>query len=188
MPVNSPNLAKSPKDLGMSRADLWAFVALLALDEYLQFTKTQCVNDNYALMCGDKSTPCYSPMPNYRKMFKTGRSDCIGREGASELQQYLASNAEAHPHLGGNGEMAVKYFKDNFSMTGKAALALMGVHTVGRFNPISSHTDYAWTRQHHHNKHEIFNNEYFRNLALRPAKTQVRKKFWRNSTNESCKI
>ncbi len=129
MPAHSPNLVKSPKDLGMSRADLWAFVGLLALDEHLQFTKTECAYDNYSQMCGYNSSACYSPLPNYQKLFKTGRTDCIAKEGASELHQYLASKVEAHPHLAGNGEMTVKYFKDNFNMNGQAALALMGAHT-----------------------------------------------------------
>ena len=32
MGKDAPNLEASPKDLGMSRADLWAFAGLVALD------------------------------------------------------------------------------------------------------------------------------------------------------------
>ncbi len=135
------NLRASPKDLGMSRADLWTFAGLVALNDYLQFTKGYCFHYNYNITCGDESTPCYSPMPDYARQFRTGRRDCLPKAHASEKNQYRASKVEVHPHEGGNGEMTVKYFADHFGMNGRQALALMGGHTVGQFNAITAHRE-----------------------------------------------
>ena len=166
---NSKNLDKSPKDLGMSRADLWAFVGLLALDEHLQYTKSHCEFNTKAMNCGDNSTTCYTPIPRYWKLFKTGRKDCTAKDHASELQQYVANKVEAHPSHGGNGKMTVEYFQQKFNMKPYQALALMGAHTLGKFNPISSRLDYSWVRSHYSRRNSFFNNEYYKILALRPA-------------------
>ena len=39
-----PKLEASPKDLGISRADLWSFAGLAALDRSLRYTKDACYN------------------------------------------------------------------------------------------------------------------------------------------------
>ena len=84
---NHPNLPKSPFELGISRADLWAFAALVALDEVQLKTKKLCHDKPFTMMCGDNSTSCFSPYPMSGKfMFKTGRSDCIPKSGATEFQ------------------------------------------------------------------------------------------------------
>ena len=167
------SLPDSPKNLGISRADLWAFTGLVALDEYMMHSKTVCNHLNYNMTCGDESTPCYTKLPwSYTRLFKYGRSDCQPADHATEKQGYLASQVEAHPHLGFNGEMTVNYFKDKFKMNGKQALALMGVHTVGRFNPLTSKNDYSWVRDFSE-RPRLFNNEYFKNLALKPQKVKV---------------
>ena len=166
------NLEKSPKDLGISRADLWAFAGLLAMDEHLQFTKSFCEHNSMLMNCGDNSTTCYTPMHKYWKLFQTGRKDCIAADHASELQQYVASKVEAHPSHGGNGEMTVKYFREKFNMAPYKALALMGAHTIGKFNPINSRLDYSWVRSHYSHRNDFFNNEYYKILALRPAKVK----------------
>ena len=74
MDKDAPNLDESPKDLGMSRADLWAFAGLVALDGLQKKTRKSCEKNLYAAMCGDNSTSCFSPFPeNSRLLFKTGR-------------------------------------------------------------------------------------------------------------------
>ena len=58
----------------MSRADLWAFAGLVALDSMQAETKKLCNEKSFAAMCGDNSTSCFAPFPNESKlMFKTGR-------------------------------------------------------------------------------------------------------------------
>ena len=74
MGKDAPNLEASPKDLGMSRADLWAFAGLVALDGLQKKTMKSCEKNLYAAMCGDNSTSCFSPFPeSSRLLFKTGR-------------------------------------------------------------------------------------------------------------------
>ena len=99
MPKKMENLEKSPKDLGISRADLWAFASLVALDELMQHTKSSCKYYEKDYTCGDKNAQCYAPLPNtYYTMFKTGRKDCVPKEGVLETQKYVASKIENHPN------------------------------------------------------------------------------------------
>ena len=75
MPKKAPKLDASPYDLGMSRADLWAFAGLLALDHFQIETQKLCNNEAYAATCGNTTTSCFSPFPEEsRLLFKTGRS------------------------------------------------------------------------------------------------------------------
>ena len=74
MGSDSQNLDASPKDLGISRADLWAFAALIALDEVQKHSRDLCEEMQYNLTCNDWSTACWSKFPRgqARKMFLTG--------------------------------------------------------------------------------------------------------------------
>merc|ERR1712018_282144 len=47
-----PNLDASPYELGMSRADLWAFAGLVALDFFQLRTDELCTEEEYAATCG----------------------------------------------------------------------------------------------------------------------------------------
>ena len=82
------NLEASPKDLGMSRADLWAFAALAALDDTLKESRELCETVPEELTCNDWTSSCYSPFPQGKaeSLFKTGRSDCIPSSTATEKQ------------------------------------------------------------------------------------------------------
>jgi len=172
--MNGPNLEASPKDLGMSRADLWAFTSLVALDEVQNHSRDLCQTMQYNLTCNDWSTPCWSKFhPGHaRKMFVTGRSDCIPSSTATSKQGYLASKVEIAPDQNANGPKTAQYFKDNFNMKPKEALALMGAHTIGRYSGFQTHIDYAWVRAKHSVRNEVFNTEYFQTLAARPMHTK----------------
>ena len=167
-----PNLSASPYNLGISRADLWAFAGLLALDEIQSETKTICDEKPFSSMCGDNSTSCYAPFPESGKsMFKTGRSDCIPKTGASEFQGYLTDRIENQPKPDGNGNMTLSFFDDAMGLTGREGLALMGAHTIGRFHPlVISDNDYGWMNAGKQNK--LLNNKYYKILAERDAKVQ----------------
>ena len=87
-PKNAPKLKKSLKKIGVSRADLWAFASLVALDEVLKTTKSRCragwVKET---MCG---YPCdHKITDDVLTMFKTGREDCKPKDGASNNHKYL---------------------------------------------------------------------------------------------------
>ena len=61
-PEDAPTLEQSPKDLGISRADLWAFAGVLALDESSRRSRAYCDSFNVNLTCGDFS-PCFVSFP-----------------------------------------------------------------------------------------------------------------------------
>ena len=77
-------------------------------------------------------------------IYTLGRSDCIPSSTATSKQGYLASKVEIAPDQNANGPKTAQYFKDNFNMKPKEALALMGAHTIGRYSGFQTHIDYAW--------------------------------------------
>ena len=168
-------LEKSPKDLGISRADLWAFAGLVALDEFQQKTKSFCDWDEDGHTCG--FTQCYSPFDSekFQSMFQTGRTDCDPKAGANTKHQYLSDKKEVHPNQHGNGNDSVNYFQEHFGLGPRAGLALLGIHTIGQFNPMTAHMTYSWCKDND-DRNELFNNEYYQTLAERPYR--VTKKCW----------
>ena len=168
---NEPKLEASPQKLGISRADLWAFAGLVALDEVQQRTKKLCLMDEHGYTC--EQNQCYSPFEQaqFESMFETGRSDCVPKDANNPKQGYLASQKEVHPNQHGNGHDTVAYFKSNFGLGPRESLALMGVHTVGKFNPMTAHNDYAWVRSRKE-RNELFNNEYYQMMSLKPSKVK----------------
>ena len=75
MKKKDPKLTASPYELGISRADLWAFSGLIALDYIQAETKEFCNDFSNKAMCGDNSTSCFAPFPEEDKkmLFKTGK-------------------------------------------------------------------------------------------------------------------
>ena len=153
--MEGPNLQASPFELGMSRADLWAFAGILALDEAQRTTRSQCDNFNYENTCGDNSTTCFTPFPRDTKdLFKTGRKDCIDFGD----KPYKATKEESHPNAVGNGKMTLDFFKKDFGFSGRETVAIFGAHTFGRMYFDHSMFRYTWTSQ----GTRMFNNHYYR--------------------------
>ena len=167
-PENAPKLSKSLKEMGVSRADLWAFASLVSLDEYWQSTRGQCNLHNQEATC--EEFKCFVPPPkdNVKTMFKTGRKDCKPKSGTGPFQTYLTSEVEEHPNQNGNGQMTFDYFDQHFKMGKRESLALLGIHSIGQFNGISSKLNYGWSNGLSI-RMNMFNNEYFRILAEMPA-------------------
>ena len=84
--------------------------------------------------------------------YTSGRSDCIPSATATSKQGYLASKVEIAPDQNGNGPQTAQYFKDNFDLQPKEALALMGAHTIGKYSGFQTHIDYAWVCTYYHQK------------------------------------
>ena len=170
---NEPKLEKSPQELGYSRADLWAFAGLVALDEFQSRTKQLCFIDKHGYSCDQ--TECFSSFDQsqFEQLFKTGRRDCQPRETDNPEQLgYLANKREKTPDQHGNGQDSVKYFRKNFKLEPREGLALLGVHTVGKFNPMTAHTDYAWVRDRGY-RPQLFNNEYYQMMTLMPSRIKT---------------
>ena len=104
------------------------------------------------------------------KLFKSGRSDCQPKDPNDLKHLYLTDKVEAHPDKNQNGPKTKEYFEDRFNITGKEGLALLGIHTVGRFNPQFTHWNYAWKNGMSEHRTALFNNEYFKTLSLQPTK------------------
>ena len=104
-------------------------------------------------------------------LFKTGRKDCVPSPKANDFTQYLASKIEVHPDQNDGGKKTNAYFKQHFNLEPREGLALLGIHTVGQFNPMSSKLDYGWVRDEDFSLRSLlFNHEYYRILAQKPAK------------------
>ena len=82
-PKNAPALKQSPKDLGISRADLWAFAGLVALDEFQIKTKSFCHYQNkwsFNFTCGDPNHTCYNPFPDTYQVCLADENICTALE------------------------------------------------------------------------------------------------------------
>ena len=109
-PFTSEQMTKSPRDLGMSRADLWAFTGMVALDRIQLTSRKLCTDDKEGLTCNDWTSSCWSPFENKFKvsLFWTGRVDCKPSKAATDKQGYLAQNVEITPDENGNGLKTAK--------------------------------------------------------------------------------
>ena len=172
--TGSKKLNASPRDLGISRADLWAFTGLAALDKVQETSRELCSKYSYNLTCNDWKSSCYAPFPKKlaTTLFKNGRIDCTPSSTASSKQTYLSSKIEVGPDQNGNGKKTAKFFKDNFDMNPREALALMGAHTIGRYSTFLTHIDYAWVRELESQRNQVFNNEYYKTLVSKKAHTK----------------
>ena len=74
------------------------------------------------------------------------------------LKGYKATKEEAHPDMQGDGKSTVNFFVKNFGFTGREIVAIMGSHTVGRFNWHNSYLSYVWTTR----GSTAFNNHYYK--------------------------
>ena len=94
--------------------------------------------------------------------FKTGRSDCIPSPVAEK--PWHAPHHEIHPRPHGNGPETVDFYRDNFGLNAKEAIALnLGAHSFAKFNEPISQFRYDWTRH----QTGLFNNQVLRNVAMK---------------------
>ena len=168
-----PSLDMSMKDKGMSRADLWAFASLIVLPLGVRNNNYACQGAEIAKknvkaggrVCGhvrEHDPECEIEWPRIPK-FKTGRSDCIASPDAEK--PWHASRHEVHPRPHGNGPETVDFYRDNFALNAKEAIALnLGAHSFATFNDDLSQFRYDWTRK----QTGLFNNQMVRHVALKP--------------------
>lgn len=160
-PKKTPSLPVSMKDSGKSRADLWAFAALLAAQFGIYNNNLGC-KGTAVQVCGnlqDDFDDCEINMPRDFK-FKTGRIDCTPEPG--QIRPFLTTRTEVHPNSAGNGPDTVDFHKANFGLTARETIALMGgAHSFGRVAPENSLLEYRWTRR----QESILNNQLIRHYA-----------------------
>ena len=97
---------------------------------------------------------------NALQSFKTGRVDC--QPDANADRPFYTSRPEIHPNANANGETTVNYYKENFGITAREAIALTeGAHAYGKPNREVSLNSYSWTD----NQELLLNNQMFRELV-----------------------
>lgn len=156
--IIAPKLDVSLRASGKSRADLWAFAAIVAVEWGMETNRMVCdgsFNNNPQPQCNQQiGTPECSVFPASGIKFETGRSDCTEFGD----KPYKATKTEVHPNAVGNGKMTADFFRDNFGFTGRETVAIMGAHTLGRLHYPISLFRYVWTSR----ETRTFNNNYFK--------------------------
>jgi len=164
--VNCLEPSWSLQSRGKSRADLWAFGTLVAVEEGIQRHNWACDGDrrgpyNGPRMCTQfEGEPGCKIYPSRALIFRTGRKDC---ETTLE-PPYKAEKHEFLPDDHFNGTMVVRFMEQHFKFSAKETVAIMGAHTLGKFHQDQTGHKYVWTTDF-----QAFNNQYYRNLAGKPS-------------------
>jgi len=166
-PGRSPPLPISLQQSGKSRADLWAFAALVAVEYSITLNNHVC--DGPSKFAPEQCHPrvnmsdCKVELPRPFS-FKTGRRDCVSTGAPwknSSSPSFMTQKEERHPDPQSNGSGTVEFFRRDFGFTGRETVAIMGAHTIGRVHVILSLFRYTWKAR----SGRLFNNGYYRNLA-----------------------
>ena len=165
-----PDLDVSLKDMGASRADLWAFAGIVTVESFILKNHEDCEqgrNGGNSVWCEGYNhgnwTGCEFNLDLTKEnmKFETGRSDCVTSRHPAYLPEQGA--VEVHPSVAGNGSDTTRFFHEQFTFTMRETVAIMGAHTIGQVHQSVSLIPYSWTRE----GTQIFNNEYYRIMAHR---------------------
>lgn len=146
----------------VSRADLWAFASMTAVEYGMWLQNRTCDNGN-GIDQSSRTGGCLHMIDepdckiSVRKFrFKSGRRDCrYDRKSHTALwKDRGADDAATGPEL-------LSWMAENFGMNGRETAALNGAHTYGQFNQIISGYMYGWVSRNVH----LFNNDYYRALT-----------------------
>lgn len=182
-PTKTHKLQPSLQERGKSRADLWAFAAMVATDFAMLQNNNGC----------DHNEPCnhlYNELkidcmirPARNLVFKTGRADCAedtkptpNSNGYVKTQPFELNNGhrfrnyettkdEDQPNPSGNGSMITDYMKRVFGFSKKETVAIMGAHSLGELHGMNSLWKYSWQWQ----QTKFLNNNYYRMLVSKPS-------------------
>eukprot|EP00930_Biecheleria_cincta_P012208 TRINITY_DN11570_c0_g1_i5.p1 TRINITY_DN11570_c0_g1~~TRINITY_DN11570_c0_g1_i5.p1 ORF type:complete len:744 (-),score=97.96 TRINITY_DN11570_c0_g1_i5:85-2205(-) len=166
-PLRTQVLERSLQASGISRADLWAFAAMVSVEYSIGLNNRACdkdLRDGAGLFgqchprLGEADCKVTAPRPF---IFKHGRKDCLPDTSLSK--PYMTSKKESHPNPTANGEAALKFFKQDFGFNAKEVVAIMGAHTLGRVHNTISLNQYTWKTR----SGMLFNNGYYRNMVLK---------------------
>jgi len=169
-PHGAPALKASPFELGWSRADLWAFSSMIAVEHGVLVNNLKCEEIDLTEGRGASMAGCsHNQGEDGCKVeierpfrFYTGRSDCTQHDPEFP---YKSTKEEKHPSMQDAGRKTIEYFKTEFpDLTGRDIVALMGAHTMGQPHIDISQIPYQWTSK----GGRMFNNDYYRNIVGEP--------------------
>jgi len=166
---------KSLKQEGYSRADLWAFAALTAVKFSVETNNRACKgqrmrnDDPSTTQClpQEGEVGCEVSLPEF--MFRAGRTDCAPESDGTVhgdvtgMPGYVTFKAENHPQSSMNGSQVVQWMESQFGFSSRETVAIMGVHTIGRFHHEVAGFTYVWSSR----SEGSLNNQLYRNLALK---------------------
>eukprot|EP00928_Gymnodinium_smaydae_P036797 TRINITY_DN2566_c0_g1_i7.p1 TRINITY_DN2566_c0_g1~~TRINITY_DN2566_c0_g1_i7.p1 ORF type:complete len:543 (-),score=76.55 TRINITY_DN2566_c0_g1_i7:287-1816(-) len=158
-------MTASFKELGFSRADLWAFAAQIAIEYSIDLNNRLCRRRAEDPPLFEQCHPrvgeadCMIAPRNFT--FESGRQDCA--PDPSLDAPYMTRKEESHPDPGKSGDATLNYFKTDFGFNARETVAILGAHTLGRMHNTVSLHQYTWKAR----SGKLFNNGYYRNLALK---------------------
>jgi len=158
-PFQNPSLDVSLRQSGKSRADLWQFAGLVALELGLERANRACDLDYHArqqVTLLESREKCEIKLTSPLK-FQTGRSDCIADDPE---RGYVTYKDEEQPKLMSSGHELIDYGRNFFSMDAEHFAALMGIH--GAVHKAAIGLKYTWMGAGY------ISNMFFKQLANKP--------------------
>eukprot|EP01063_Lacrimia_lanifica_P012945 TRINITY_DN1963_c0_g1_i1.p1 TRINITY_DN1963_c0_g1~~TRINITY_DN1963_c0_g1_i1.p1 ORF type:complete len:854 (+),score=199.95 TRINITY_DN1963_c0_g1_i1:51-2612(+) len=192
-PSKTPPLPESLRDSGKSRADFWAFAAIVAVEYGIETNNGICASQDFEKPAGYEPPQRQNNQGVMKDKWDWARFDptnggahCNDQQGepecAVELERpiafktgradcvtldggYNTEKPERHadPHTNGAGTAA--FFQRDFAFNGREMVAILGAHTMGRLHQDTTMLPYVWIKS----GGQQFNNQYYRNLVGRPA-------------------
>ena len=128
-PPKAPTLEKSLQQSGISRADLWAFAANVALERAIERANFACDHDNKSrqqITLLESRDKCEIKLDRAIK-FRFGRKDCLPINPA---RPYEALKDETTPSPNGDGKEVLDFMQLQFNLNSNDTVALLGIHSV----------------------------------------------------------
>jgi len=157
---------QSLREMGKSRADLWALATIEAVKFSIDVNNKACNGDakigEWKVVClqaaaAGNLTECETTL-SQDIVFKSGRRDCISSDAYAS---YKSPKRNRFPKVSFNGPALTDWFKSDFGFNGRETVALMGAHTIGGLHPPVSGLFYSFTSH----QEDAFNNQYYRNMV-----------------------
>ena len=136
------------RDSGISRSDLWAYAGLVAVQSGIEHSNSNCNRQkgDKGLCPGDineKAKCKYTTIPELP--FRYGRVDCKKKcKDLDGKHGFCDPAKETHPNPHGNGKATTDFYKEEFGLTKKEVVALMGAHTLGAADIFNSGFNGVW--------------------------------------------
>jgi len=166
-------LTKSLRESGKSRADLWAFATLAAVDWFQQRNNRVCSKKGsyhlYKEPLLNLSHEC-TITPTRTIEFQSGRRDCADWSKplpGSRWREYETSLVEVSPDPHSTGKEVVEFMNAQFGLTPRETVAALGAHSVGTMTSTNSGFRYTWMGREL-GQDMMLNNLYYRVMTFRP--------------------